>query len=110
MKKWILFCLTLVLAMAFAVPAFADECGETMTWEWEDGVLTITGTGKMDDFSGDAPWVDYKEDIQKVVIGDGITYIGARAFYDYDNLTEVAFGSDIYEITWTVQIETSFFD
>ena len=30
-----------------------DQCGEDMVWAYEDGTLTITGTGLMDDFPED---------------------------------------------------------
>lgn len=46
------------------------------------GTLTISGRGAMQDFgsTGEQPWIDYSSQIQKVVIGDGVTSIGACAF------------------------------
>ncbi|MBQ8935005.1 MAG: leucine-rich repeat protein, partial [Oscillospiraceae bacterium] len=52
---------------------------------------------KMDDFSWghysdgtDAPWcVSYSDQIRKVVIQEGVTYIGAYAFYECENLTSI---------------------
>lgn len=73
-------------------------CGETITWALDNGTLTITGTGKMDDFPEGAPWSEHKDEITRVVISGGITYVGAYAFKDFDALTDVEFGSDIYEI------------
>lgn len=74
------------------------ECGEDMSWAYENGTLTITGQGEMDDFADAAPWAQYREEIKKVVISDGVTYIGARAFRDYDKLETVDFGDSLYEI------------
>ena len=77
----------------------ADECGEGIKWQYEDGVLTITGKGKMDDFSeGTEPWREYKKEIKEVVIKGGVTYVGAYAFKDYDALESVEFGDAMYEI------------
>jgi hypothetical protein len=73
-------------------------CGEAILWKLEEDTLTITGTGKMDDFPDGAPWKEYKNDIKKVIISDSISYIGAYSFCDYDKLTDVQFGSDVYEI------------
>ena len=58
------------------------SCGTDATWTFEDGVLTISGTGAMTDDSdaSPAPWNNYKDSIQKVVIASGITQIGANAF------------------------------
>jgi hypothetical protein len=43
-----------------------NSCGENMTWEYADGVLTIKGTGKMSDYSfhHSAPWMRYREEIK----------------------------------------------
>lgn len=76
-----------------------NECGEGITWEFDNGVLTITGDGEMDDFEeGAAPWESHKEDITEVVIEGKLTYIGAFAFKNYDALETVDFGTDLYEI------------
>jgi len=75
----------------------ADQCGDNLTWVYEGGVLTITGQGDMYDYLEGGPWSAHKEEIEKVVL-EGVTYIGAYAFRDYDNLTEVDFGEELYEI------------
>lgn len=75
-----------------------NECGEDMTWEFSDGTLTIKGSGAMDDFEEDAPWAAHKNDIKRVVLSGKISYIGARAFKNYDALETVNFGSSLYEI------------
>lgn len=48
------------------------------------GTLTISGQGAMPDFSGPAeqPWSDESGEIRKVVIENGVTSIGACAFYN----------------------------
>lgn len=74
------------------------QCGENMTWAYEEGVLTVTGEGAMDDFEEDAPWAEHREEIREVVLTGGVTYIGARAFRDYDALEKVDFGDALYEI------------
>lgn len=73
-------------------------CGEAITWSYQEGTLTIQGQGEMDDFPEGAPWAGYQASIVRVVVGDGITYIGANAFRDYDALQLVNFGKDLYEI------------
>lgn len=75
-----------------------NQCGESMYWSFDIDTLTITGSGKMDDFESDAPWAAYKDDITAVILDGEITYIGARAFKDYDELKLVDFGSHLYEI------------
>lgn len=63
------------------------EKGDNVKWSYADGTLTITGTGRMGTWKhgssgegAEVPWKDYEYDIEKVVIGEGITSIGAGAF------------------------------
>ncbi|MBR2042088.1 MAG: leucine-rich repeat protein [Oscillospiraceae bacterium] len=58
--------------------------GTNLYWKLDDeGTLTITGTGRMRDFSSSnpAPWLVYNFRIKKLVLGEGITSIGDSAFY-----------------------------
>ena len=59
------------------------SCGENLKWELDtDGTLIISGTGNMDDYLSytEQPWSNYKEEIYKVELRNGITGIGANAF------------------------------
>ena len=77
----------------------ADQCGENLTWSYSAGTLTISGTGEMDNYpDGDAPWLEYKDSIEKLVFTGGVTSVGDCAFTDYDNLKEVEFGSAMHTI------------
>ena len=60
----------------------SDFCGELATWEVKGNVLTISGTGAIDDYSEkEIPWIIYKDKLKSVVINEGITEIGDKAFY-----------------------------
>lgn len=74
------------------------QCGENVYWTYAGGTLTLTGSGAMDDFPEGAPWADERLLMKTVVVGDGITYIGAHAFENYDQLSDVRLGKDVYEI------------
>ncbi len=61
----------------------SGELAEGLTWNLtKAGTLTISGKGRMEDFESIEvqPWKDYREQILKVVIEDGVTSIGACAF------------------------------
>ena len=70
---------------------FCGNYGDNLTWTLNsDGVLSIEGKYAMQNYgSGDAPWYDYYESIEKVVISDGVESIGRNAFYFCVKLTEV---------------------
>ena len=59
-------------------------CGE-ITWAIsEKGILTLSGTGAMMDYRSsnidERPWSEYTKQVNKVVVGEGVTHIGSFAF------------------------------
>ncbi len=56
--------------------------GNNVIWSLDDeGTLTISGTGDMNDyFVNTAPWYNYRYDIKRIIITDGISSIGEWAF------------------------------
>ena len=81
MKRMLGLLLAMVLLIGcLPISAFAQEtvsgtCGDNLTWTLdEEGVLTISGSGQMDNFEYlCAPWNDYKMDILSIAIQDGVT-------------------------------------
>ncbi|MBQ0153596.1 MAG: leucine-rich repeat domain-containing protein [Bacteroidales bacterium] len=67
--------------------AFSGQCGDDLTWRYNDGVLVISGTGAMYDYAqGTAPWMlFFQESISSLVINNGCTTIGNYAFYGLSN-------------------------
>ena len=81
-----------------AQAAVQGECGEHVTWTLdEEGTLTISGTGDMYDY-GSAPWKENRASINAVVIEDGVTSIGDRAFYSCESLTSVTIPDSVTAI------------
>lgn len=75
--------------------------GRNTTWRFEDGVFTVSGRGKMPDYTmnpSDAPWVSIGPKVKKVVIEEGITKVGDQAFTYFNNLEEVILPNSIKEI------------
>ena len=66
-------------------------CGPNACYYYySDGTLEINGSGEMYDFNEVyAPWSEHRSDITKIVIGDGITYLGKLAFFECKNLKEL---------------------
>ena len=65
-----------------------NYCGENVTWNLENGTLTISGAGAMTS----APWLQaHRDEIQTVVIEEGVTAIADYAFRDCVNLVSVSF-------------------
>lgn len=64
-------------------------CGENLTWELlENGVLTIRGRGRMDDYEeAKTPW--NVQNVKDVVVEEGVTSIGNNAFKGCVELKEI---------------------
>ena len=60
----------------------SNKCGNDLYWSYEDGALTITGTGDMWDWDNieDVSWAEYREQITTVELDARTTSIGDRAF------------------------------
>ena len=119
MKRLFLIVLMLSLLLSIVPAAFAEEttettqavetteatqykdptiCGENLTWSYNGGTLTVTGTGAMDDMSGGAPWAAHKDEITTVILSGGVTTVGAEAFKDCGGITAIDFGESLREI------------
>lgn len=79
-------------------------CGTNATWMLDtDYTLRIKGTGAVEDYTGydkaKPTWNTYAAQIKKVIVEDGITDLGARAFnnyyFEYTNLTSITLGAGV---------------
>lgn len=113
-KKLFLIVLTVMLFIAvFCFNASAlsksGNCGpsedygktysSSVKWSYNKSkkTLTISGKGAMGDFNWDkSPF--YQANIKKLVIGEGVTSVGANAFSDCDKLTSVTLPKSIKTI------------
>ena len=82
---------------------YSGQCGANgseLTWTLnDDGTLVIEGQGAMEDWGlGETPWYEYRGDIRAVVIKDGVTSIGKRAFYSCFNLSSVVLPESVTSI------------
>ena len=81
----------------------SGSCGTNVTWTFDaaSGVLTISGTGAMTDYSEytDVPWRAHRYAVKSVVIGDGVTSLGDFAFLLQNSvLTSVSIPNSVTRI------------
>ena len=85
-----------------AVVLQSGEAGNAVAWQFDSqGVLTFSGTGAMynyNDTGYTAPWREFKDEIKKVVIEDGVTTVGEYAFADCTNLEEAELSDAVTQI------------
>ena len=74
---------------------------DNLTWKlYADGTLNISGKGAMKDYSYDSNQspVYNNSNVKKVVIEDGVTSIGAYAFYECSSLTSITIPDGVTSI------------
>ena len=109
-----------------------EQGDNKITATLDNAVLTVAGTGAMpvlndstDAVSGSQlqayPWAGWKDSVKKIVISDGVTSIGSKAFIAYTNVTSVSIGKNVSSIgvgalsqlsactTFNVSSENSYF-
>lgn len=78
--------------------AVAEKPGEKITWQYDRDtkVLTIGGTGETQCY--DVRRKNYKDEVKKIVIGDGVTALGNNSFESFTALEEIQFGNGVKKI------------
>ncbi|MBO7458103.1 MAG: leucine-rich repeat domain-containing protein [Paludibacteraceae bacterium] len=78
----------------------AEGDSTNLVWDLtEDGILTISGAGKMADWnSGEPSWQAYNVPIKTLIVENGPTSIGMYAFKDSTNLKSVTIGNAVETI------------
>lgn len=64
------------------------------------GELSITGNGRMDDYStrSSVPWYKYRTEVKSVSFGSGVENVGNMAFASNSNLSDVTLSDTVTEI------------
>ena len=108
-NRWIaaLLALCMLLTWLPSTTAWAAETevasgsdGNNLTWVLtDDGTLTISGTGEMEDYGWrSAPWYDYREMITTVIIEEGVTNIVRYAFQDCGSMKSITLPESLTSI------------
>ena len=88
------------------VLAGSGSCGNSLTWNLSDGVLTISGSGAMYNYDmvnygtkQRAPWYADREKITCIILSDGVTSIGTYAFDSCRKLKTVFIPDSVTKIS-----------
>ena len=100
-----LMLLSMAPISAFAASVVASgkfgASGNNLTWSLDsDGVLTVSGSGAMEDFANGAsmPWYSKRANIKTVVIESGVTNIGKNAFTGFTAIASATISDTVTSI------------
>lgn len=81
--------LAAALPISASAAQYSGSCGQNLTWSIDGNVLTISGSGPMNDYrkASDQPWYKYRSSVTKVVVNSGVTTVGENAFRGMDMTT-----------------------
>lgn len=105
-KRVFFVCLIAILGVT-SVYAQSGKCGEKLQWTYDESsrTLNITGSGRMYDYEYNSsthkytmPWEALVDQIEKVSLPNGLTYIGSHSFYNFKNLKSVNIPNTVLKI------------
>ena len=89
-----------VLTAEFA-QSFSGQCGDNLYWSYNesDQIISITGSGKMYNYTADTqPWFLFEEQIMEVITSNTATSIGTSAFEGCIRLGKISLGTGLKNI------------
>ena len=80
----------------------SGQCGDNVYWSYDESTttLTISGEGKMNlSFDSDSqPWSEYQEELQAVIIEEGVTSVGIHSFSNCRSMKNVTIANSVTKI------------
>ena len=87
------------LAVEDSDVTYSGTCGANVTWEVRGSVMTVSGSGAMNDGRvGDGTQTFDRDQITEIYISDGVTSVGNSAFSWYKNLRKAVVGNSVKTI------------
>ena len=102
---WLIALLTGLMSMCAATVQAQNPTSGTagpLTWKYDTDmrILTISGKGEIPNYDWEhpVPWQEHSQDIQKLVVEEGVTGIGNESFRNTRNLVSATFPKSLTRI------------
>ena len=89
--------LTTVLSMTVFSANLTGNLTSSLSWSYDENTktLTISGTGEIPWLRSNEPWKNFRENVEKLIVGEGVTGIGAKNFAGMENLKTLTLPSTL---------------
>lgn len=97
-----------MIKTTMASPETSGVCGADLTWYYQNGVMVISGTGKMADYhynwgwgdeeGVDSPWWEIREKVGWLIVDKGATSIGNYAFGGLQSMSKAILADTVETI------------
>lgn len=76
-----------------------QKCGPDLTYTLGKGILTIEGSGKMDNYfyGYETPWYIFRTSITTIILPEGLETIGSYSFSNLTQLTTIEIPQKCYQ-------------
>lgn len=107
---FVMFLMGTMLSIGVLAESVTGKCGENAIWEYDTATktLTISGKGDIDDIQYEynekystgyvQPWIEYSQQIETVIISEGIHSIGSYAFSNHFSLKKIELPKSLFVI------------
>lgn len=114
-KRILSFCLVMLIMLCLiptsSVIAAKDKTsgkvGDNITWSYSKHTLTLSGKGELP--LEEYPWTEFKDQIKKVVVKEGITSIPSSAFAQYTKLTALSLPKSMIDFPLNAMLKTPWY-
>ena len=102
--KFLFLCVAFcsIVASAHAINGTTDD---GLSWDFTDGVLTISGEGAMDDYATStfgggkkSPWYAHRDSVFSIVVEEGVISLGTYAFSGNTKCTSITLPASLENI------------
>ena len=107
----LLLCLTPIQPALAAKIATGGKVGNNITWSYSKHILNLGGEGELSLGLGsyEYPWESFKDDIQKVVIKEGVTRIPNGTFMEYPKLSTLSLPNSMIDFPLNAVLKTPWY-
>ena len=103
----IMLCMIPTSSVIAAKDKTSGKVGDNITWSYSKHTLTLSGKGALP--LEEYPWTEFKDQIKKVVVKEGVTSIPSGTFAQYSKLTALSLPKSMIDFPLNTMLKTPWY-